>query len=123
MGAMNITCIICPLSCEITTVSKDGKVLSMAGFQCTRGEEYAFIECTEPKRMLASTVLVRNGRFPVAAVRTTHAIPKEKMFDCIKEISKIAVEAPCMVGQIVVNNIIDTGADIIITRPDPGILE
>lgn len=113
------TCIVCPNGCEIQAEIEDGKVKSISGATCKRGEEYVNQELTAPKRTIASSVSVINGVLPLASVRTTKAIPKEKIFEAMAEIKKITVKAPVMTGQIVIKGILGTDSDVIITKDIP----
>ena len=38
------------------------------------------------------------------------------MFDCIRELDKVIVEAPIHIGDVVLHNVCDTGADFIATK-------
>ena len=41
-----LTCIICPLGCELRVETEDKKVISVSGNTCPRGKVYAENECT-----------------------------------------------------------------------------
>ena len=51
-----LNCINCPLGCLLTVTLEDGKITSVTGNTCPRGEKYAHQELTDPQRMLTSTV-------------------------------------------------------------------
>lgn len=110
------TCIVCPNGCEIQAEMTGGKIVSMTGATCKRGEEYASQELYAPKRTIASSVTVHGGELPLASVRTTKPIPKEMIFDVMAEIKKVSVKAPVKIGQVVISDVLGTGSDIIITR-------
>lgn len=110
------TCIICPNGCEIQAEIEEGKILSMTGAACKRGEEYVSQELYAPKRTIASSVTVNGGELPLASVRTTCAVPKEMIFDVMAEIKKVAVDAPVATGQVVITDVLGTGSDIVITK-------
>lgn len=110
------TCIVCPNGCEIQAEIEDGKVLSVTGATCKRGEEYVNQEITAPKRTIASSVTVLSGTLPLASVRTDKAIPKEKIFDVMAEIKKVTVQAPVKTGQVVLADVLGTGSNVIITK-------
>ena len=108
-----LTCIVCPKGCPMK-VTLDGKeILNIEGFTCPRGKQYAIDECTHPMRTLTSTVRTSNGG--VVAVKSDKAIPKELLFDCMKEINKTVATLPVHVGDILIENILGTGANIVIT--------
>lgn len=111
-------CIVCPTGCEITVENVDGEV-KISGFGCKRGEEYAKEEFSAPKRIITATMRVENGFLPIIPVRTEKPIPKESVFDIIKEISSVKVKAPIKVGDILIKNIHDLGINVIASRNMP----
>ena len=117
MEKRELICVSCPIGCAITVELDDnGEVLSVTGNTCKRGDSYARQECTHPERMLTSTVKVECGRLPVVPVKSSLPVPKEMLFDCMKEINKITVKAPVHIGDVVLSNILDTGVDIVTTN-------
>lgn len=113
----DLVCVACPLGCPIkVTLDDNGAVVDVTGNTCKRGYEYAHTECTNPTRSLTSTVKVEGGRLPVVPVKSTAALPKGVMFDCMKEINKACLKAPVKIGDIAVKNILDTGIDIVATN-------
>lgn len=112
-----MTCVACPLGCQLTVeLSDENEVLSVTGNTCKRGEKYAHDECTNPVRMLTTTIKVNGGSLPVIPVKTSAPIPKGKMFDCMKVINNIVVDAPIKMGEVLISNICDTGVDIVATN-------
>ncbi|WP_456398559.1 DUF1667 domain-containing protein [Mesoaciditoga sp.] len=114
---IEMTCIVCPIGCHLKVkVDKDGKFLSVTGNRCPRGAEYAKQEVTNPRRVLPTSVKVKNGELPLVSVRTENAIPKRLIFEAMKVIKSIEVEAPVKRGQVIVENLLDTGVNLIATR-------
>lgn len=113
-----MNCIMCPLGCEMTVTIEDGAVTSVTGNTCPRGPKYAHDEVVAPKRMLTSTVQVKGGLLPLLPVvsKTTLTLPKERILDCAAALRQIAVKAPVTEGQIIVENILGLGVDIIASR-------
>jgi CxxC motif-containing protein len=110
-----LTCICCPIGCSIT-VEMDGKeVKSVSGNNCPRGDAYARKELTAPSRIVTSTVKVTGGDRPVVSVKTASDVPKEKIMDVIREISKVELQAPVHIGDVVVSHVAGTDADIVAT--------
>ncbi|MGN1194813.1 MAG: DUF1667 domain-containing protein [Acutalibacteraceae bacterium] len=117
MMKRELVCVSCPLGCPLSVeLSDNGEVLSVTGNTCPRGKKYATDECTNPVRMLTSTVKVNGGKLPVVPVKTSAPIPKGKMFDCMKVINNEVVDAPIKIGDVIICNICDTGVDIIATN-------
>ena len=88
----------------------------LPGNNCKRGKEYAVREVTNPVRNIASSVLVEDGELPLASVRLNAPIPKKDIFSVMAEIRKIKVTAPVSIGQIVLQDVLGTGSDVIITK-------
>jgi CxxC motif-containing protein len=68
------------MGCPIVVKMEDGKVTSVTGNTCPRGEEYARKEVTDPTRIVTTTVRVADGKVPMINVKTEHDIPKDKIF-------------------------------------------
>ncbi len=110
-----LTCIVCPKGCQLTVeLDGDRKVLSVEGFTCKRGDVYARTECTAPMRTITTTVPRQGGG--VVPVKTDRTIPKELMFDCMKIINSASVAPDAPIGTVVVENILNTGANVVTTR-------
>lgn len=110
----NLTCIICPLGCALTvTLDENGKVTEVVGNTCPRGKQYAIDECTNPVRTITSTVRCEDDG--VVAVKTSRPIPKAKMFDVMNEINGAVAPSHVRVGDVIIENVCDTGANIIAT--------
>jgi len=111
-----LTCIGCPIGCPLEIEMEDNRVIKVTGNVCKRGADYATKECTDPTRIVTSSVVVENGEIDVVPVKTENDIPKDKIFDVVKELRNVKVKAPINVGDIIVENICDTGVNIIATR-------
>lgn len=107
-----LTCIVCPRGCRLK-VSDD---MVVTGNACPRGEKYAINELTHPTRTITSSIRVTNRPYTLVSVKTDQPIPKDKMFEVMKEIDKLTVEAPTKIGQIVKENILGLESNIIITK-------
>lgn len=113
-----LICVACPLGCTVTVEYNDEEILSVTGNTCKRGEAYAKTEITNPTRSLTSSVKVNGGVLPVVPVKSSKPVPKSMLFDCMKVINSVTVDAPVKIGQVIIENILDTGADIIATNND-----
>lgn len=110
MEKRNLTCIMCPLGCQLT-VTIDGDNISVTGNNCKRGEIFGKEEVTCPMRIVTSSVKTEKG---VRACKTTKPVPKSMIFDVMKEIEKLRLKS-AKFGEVVIKNVLNTGADIIIT--------
>ncbi len=107
-----LTCIGCPLGCGINVELKEGEIESISGYTCKRGLEYARAEVTSPTRTITSSVRVLNGERPVVAVKTSEPIPKERIFEVMKSLYGIQINAPVEIGQVICENVAGTGVAV-----------
>ncbi len=111
-----ITCIVCPIGCKIL-VETDGKhIKNLDGNKCKRGIDYAEHEALDPRRMLTTSVFVDGGEWLLVSVKSTKPVPKEKIFNVLKEIRKTKVNAPVKSGQRILNNVANTDINIVATK-------
>jgi CxxC motif-containing protein len=111
-----VTCIICPIRCELITQHEDGEIISIEGHQCKLGIEYVKEELFDPKRTLTTTIVVREGELPLVSVKTSNPIPKESMFQAMDCISQTRVNAPIEIGEVLLENVLGLNADIVATK-------
>lgn len=116
METRNIVCTVCPVGCSLKVTIDDGKVTGVTGNSCKRGAEYGKSECTNPTRVLTTTVRVSDGNITMLPVKSEKAIPKGLLLDCMKVINQCNLKAPVKIGDIVVENILSTGVNIIAAR-------
>ena len=109
----HITCIRCPIGCQLTVEVTDGAVTKVEGNLCKRGVEYAQSECVHLVRTLTTTVRVLNG--DPLPVRSREPLPKEMIFACMDVMRTVAVTAPVAAGTVIVADICGTGVDMIAT--------
>lgn len=57
-----------------------------------------------------------NGVLPLVSVRLNRAVPKEKLFEVMAEIRKLSLNAPVHTGDLIVENILGLGSDLIATK-------
>ncbi len=115
----NFTCIMCPRGCELSVEYQEDKTkdhIKVSGNFCPKGKDYAVQELIDPKRNIASSVLVEGGELPLASVRLTNPIPKDRIFPVMEEIRKVKVQAPVKIGQVVISDVLGLGSDVIITK-------
>ena len=107
-------CIVCPNGCALEVEEKDG-AWSISGNQCRRGEAFALAEMTHPMRTICSTVRTIYREVPVIPVRVSAEIPKERIFDVMKQINQVNIDHICGIGDKAIENVLDLGVDVIIT--------
>ena len=108
-----LTCIVCPKGCPLKVTLEGKEVVSVEGHTCKRGEVYARTECLAPMRTLTTTAAVIGGG--VVPVKTDRTVPKELLLACMKEINALRVSADAAIGEVVLENLLDTGANVVVT--------
>jgi CxxC motif-containing protein len=115
MKKHELICIVCPVGCHLE-IQETKEGFHVEGNRCNRGPIYAKKELTHPTRVLTTTVKIKNSPLNRIPVVTKGEIPKEKIFDAMKELSKVEVQAPVKMDEIIVKNILNTGIDVIASR-------
>lgn len=109
-----ITCIQCPMGCYMDVRLKDGEVVAVSGNNCGRGRKYAYSEAVAPVRTVTSLMQVDKSRKPLS-VKTDAPVPKEKLEEVLKEIHKKSLQLPVYCGDIVIENVCNTGVNVVAT--------
>lgn len=118
MEKREMICIVCPMGCHLT-VEEDKSSPSghkVSGNTCKRGEKYGVEELTNPTRVITSTVKIKKGLLNRLPVKTNGAIPKNLNFECMKILNSVEIESPVKVGDVIVENILGTGIDLVASR-------
>lgn len=112
-------CIVCPNGCALHCEAEgDGFIVS--GNQCRRGEAFAVEEMTNPMRTVCSTVRTAFADMPVLPVRTSREIPKGRMLDVMDAINGVYLTKSAHRGDVLIENVLGLGADIIATADTPA---
>ncbi len=107
-----LVCIICPRGCGLKVEMEEGKILSITGNSCPRGVKYAEDECCNPQRTVTSTVRCDNGR--MISVKTDRPIPKDKVFECMKQINSATAHLPVSIGDVIIADVF--GSNVVATE-------
>ena len=107
-----LICICCPSGCRILVELEDNRILRLEGNRCRKGYEYAAQEAVAPMRVLTGLMRAKDCEKPFA-VRSDRPIPKELMLVCAAEMKRYRPNVPIRIGDIVVKDILSTGANII----------
>jgi len=116
----HFVCVVCPIGCEIDVVHEGSRIISMQGNKCEKSEEFVTQELIEPMRILTTTVRIQGSRWAVVPVRTDRAVPKRLFPRIMRQLRHIELEAPVNMLDVVVGDILHTGANIVATRTMPG---
>jgi len=111
-----IICTVCPRGCHIQVEGEGEKILSVEGYSCKRGLEYASAEFAHPVRILTTTVKMAGVQGDLLPVRSNQPVPKEKLFDCMEVIRAAQVQLPVNRYDVIIPNICGTGVDIVATK-------
>lgn len=116
-----IICIGCPMGCEVTLVIDDsGQVAKAGGNKCKEGRGYAIEEYKNPVRVLTATVLTQDSSQPLLPVRTDKPILKTKLTEGMRALVKVRAKPPLKSGDVLVSNILNTGANVVATSDLPS---
>lgn len=113
---MKVTCIVCPLGCSIDIKVENDQVVDISGNDCKRGIDFAKTEFYNPQRMVTTMVSLSHGEYRFLPVISESEIPKKNLKDCIHMLQNIKVQAPIKMGDIVIENILGTGINIIAAK-------
>ncbi len=109
-----LVCIVCPKGCRLKVdEANDYKV---TGNGCPRGAEYGKTELLNPTRVITSTVKAQGGLYNRCPVKTNIAIKKGMIMDVMDALNAVTLKAPVHIGDVVIQNVCNTGADIVATK-------
>lgn len=114
-GEKELLCIVCPAGCRLRAVVQPNGSFNVRGNGCKRGVQFAIDEMTHPMRSLTTTVRTAFEGVPVLPVRTDGVIPKEKIFEAMRELSRIVVRERLACGDVVLQDVADCGCRVIVT--------
>lgn len=109
-----LVCIVCPRGCTMK-IEETESGITVSGNTCKRGEAFAKSEMTNPMRTICSTVATVFPDAPVLPVRVSSDIPKDRIFDVMKEINSVTVSERISRGDKVIENVLGLGVDVIAT--------
>ncbi len=111
-----LTCIKCPLGCQLSVTVDDAGAVTVTGNTCPRGAAYGEEEVIRPMRTVTGSVRVSGGELPLCSVKTAGDIPKDRIFEVMKEIRSVRLTAPVEIGQTVIEDAAGTGVAVVATR-------
>jgi CxxC motif-containing protein len=115
MDSDSLICITCPKGCSLS-ITREGETVVEAKGGCARGFEYAKREIADPRRMVASTVRIQGALHPLLPVYTSAPIPKAKIRLLLDELRMLQVNAPVRMGDVLLQDALGTGVDVIASR-------
>ena len=109
-----LICIVCPKGCHLQV--DEEKDYLVKGNGCPRGAEYGSSELRDPRRTWTTTVAIEGGAHDRLPVRTDRSIPKASLLPCMDLIHTLKVKSPVKAGDVIVEDILGTGANLIAAR-------
>lgn len=106
-----LTCIVCPIGCQLSVRMEEGKVVEVTGNTCPRGVAYAEAECIAPMRTLTTTVRCQGGK--LLPVKTDRPIPKEQLFAAMELANSAHPALPISCGDVIIEDVF--GAALVAT--------
>ena len=110
-----LVCFLCPNSCELAVDMQDGTV-TVSGNRCPRGEQFARQELLDPQRTLTSSVRIQGAALPLLSVRSDQPVKKTELVPLMEKLRTIEWAAPVHLGDVILSNVGNTGANIVATR-------
>ena len=111
-----LTCVLCPVGCELEVARNAAGELEVQGNQCDKGVPFAVEEVLNPRRNLATSIPIKGTAAKMVSVRLSAAVPRDMIFPILAEIAKLRPEAPVRRGRVLIADVLGTGADVIATR-------
>lgn len=110
----DFVCIACPVGCRLhVTQTQDG--IKVEGNACRRGETYGRQEFSAPERVVTSTVKIEGHPYEMCPVKTAAPVPKEMVSQVLEAIYQMRAKLPVHVGDIIEENVCDTGVNVVAT--------
>jgi len=114
-------CIGCPLGCRVEVEDRSGEIVEIRGQSCKKGDVFARQEHTDPRRVVTTTVAVRDGLWPRLPVKTQGDVPKAKIVEVCRLLHRLELEAPVTMGQVIIADVLGTGVDVVASRDLPRV--
>ena len=111
-----LTCVLCPVGCELEVGRNTASGLDVKGNQCDKGVPFAIEEILHPRRNLATSIPIRGTAARMVSVRLSGPVPRDLLFPILAAIAKLRPEAPVRRGQVLIADILGTGVDVVATR-------
>lgn len=113
-----LICISCPVGCLLKADFVGESDIKITGNSCNIGINYGINELKDPRRVVTSSVAIKNGQQThMISLKTNGDIPKNRIFDVLAEMKKLQLSPQeATLGNVVIANVLDLGTDIVVTR-------
>ncbi|MBO7147118.1 MAG: DUF1667 domain-containing protein [Lentisphaeria bacterium] len=109
-------CISCPAGCHLEIKENGDGTFDISGNTCPRGKTYAINEMTDPRRVVTAVVATDSAVTPYLPVKTDAPLPFGSIQTLLKKIYAFKLELPAKSGMLLIENIDNTGVNLILTR-------
>lgn len=113
METKELVCLACDYSCTLALNLENSKLISVQGNKCNKGILYANKQYIIPCRIVTTIIRVNNGSSRTLPVKSELGVPKSLIFSILNELNDLTVNAPINNGDIIKENICNTGINII----------
>ena len=114
---IQFVCVGCPIGCPLQLEHRGDQILEVSGNECNRGAKYAQQEFTDPRRALSTTVAISDALWARLPVKTTGAVPKDRVMEAARLIHGIKATAPVAIGDILLEDLLgEADNHVIATR-------
>jgi CxxC motif-containing protein len=110
-----LICVTCPKGCTLLVTHEGATVLKVEN-GCKRGHDYARQELSDPRRMVATTVRIKDGIHPLMPVYTSAPFPKPRIPELLAALRKLELQTPVALDQVLISDVLGTGIDIKASR-------
>lgn len=121
MSTKNLLCNLCPNCCALTVTLEGETVTGCTGNLCPQGADFARQELMEPLRNLTTSVAVTGGLYATCSVRLSAPIPLSRLMEAVDILHTLAVPAPVQMGQILLDDLLGLGVQVLSTRAVPAL--
>jgi len=111
-----VVCTACPLGCRLTITGDTESDLVITGNSCPRGLEYGREEFLSPKRVVTATASAEGNPHIRIPVKTGRAIPKGVIASALNRIYNLSIPLPVKTGDILLENLENTGVQLVATK-------
>lgn len=113
MENKELICLACDYSCTLLLTLENSKLICIEGNKCNKGVLYASKKCIIPSSIVKTIIKVNNGSSKTLTVKSELGVPKSLIFSILNELKDLTVNAPINSGDIIKENICNTGINII----------
>jgi len=114
-----MTCLLCPAGCELEVREENGRI-EVLGAQCDKGEDFGIEEALHPQRNLATSIPLAGTEADMVSVRLSRRVSRDLVFPILAAIAELRPAAPVRRGQVLIADVLGSGADVIATRTVPS---